>query len=41
MQVPFDGERVRGDSAAREQFYDARGYGTPRDGGVDLAPVEA
>jgi tRNA-intron endonuclease len=41
MQVPFDGERVRGDSAAREQFYDARGYGTPRDGGVELAPVEA
>ena len=41
MQVPFDGERVPGDSAAREQFYDARGYGTPRDGGVDLAPVEA
>jgi tRNA-intron endonuclease len=41
MQLPFDGDRVRGDSAAREQFYDARGYGTPRDGGVELAPVEA
>jgi len=41
MQVTFDGERARGDGAAREQFYDARGYGTPRDCGVDLAPVEA
>lgn len=40
MQVTFDGDRVRGGSDAREQFYDARGYGRPRDGGVDLAPVE-
>jgi tRNA-intron endonuclease len=40
MQVTFDGIRARGGSDAREQFYDARGYGRPRDGGVELAPVE-
>ncbi len=32
---------VRAGPAAREQFYDARGYGRPSDGEVLLAPVEA
>jgi tRNA-intron endonuclease len=32
---------VRAGPAAREQFYDARGYGRPSDGDVVLAPVEA
>lgn len=41
MEVTFDGDRVRGGRQAREQFYDARGYGQPRDGGIALAPVEA
>jgi len=41
MDVTFDGETVTGGRQAREQFYDARGYGRPRDGGVVLAPVEA
>jgi len=40
MQVTFDGDRARGGGAAREQFYDARGYGKPRDGDLDLAPAE-
>jgi tRNA-intron endonuclease len=40
MQVTFDGDRARGDGAAREQFYDARGYGRPQEGNLDLAPVE-
>ncbi len=41
MDVTFDGTVVRGGPAARERFYDARGYGRPDDGGVVLAPVEA
>ena len=41
MDATFDGTAVRGGAAAREQFYDARGYGRPDDGGVVLAPVEA
>ncbi len=41
MDATFDGTAVRGEGAAREQFYDARGYGRPDDGGVVLAPVEA
>ena len=41
MDATFDGTVVRGGAAAREQFYDARGYGRPDDGGVVLAPVEA
>ena len=41
MDATFDGTAVRAGSAAREQFYDARGYGRPDDGGVVLAPVEA
>ncbi len=41
MDVTFDGETVTGGRQAREQFYDSRGYGQPRDGGVALAPVEA
>jgi len=41
MQVTFDGDRARGGSDAREQFYDSRGYGKSHSGGVELAPVEA
>jgi len=41
MALRFDGGVVRGGSAARERFYDSRGYGRPRDGGLVLAPVEA
>ena len=41
MDATFDGTAVRAGSAAREQFYDARGYGRPDGGGVVLAPVEA
>ena len=40
MNLTFDGERVRAGPEARERFYDARGYGRPRDGDIDLAPVE-
>jgi len=40
MDLTFDGDSVHGDNEARERFYDARGYGRPRDGGVELAPVE-
>ena len=40
MDLTFDGERVRAGNEARERFYDSRGYGTPRDGGIELAPVE-
>jgi len=32
---------VRAGREAREQFHDARGYGRPQDGGLELAPVEA
>ena len=41
MDLTFDGDFVLGGTEARERFYDSRGYGTPRDGGVALAPVEA
>jgi tRNA-intron endonuclease len=41
MDATFDGDLVRAGRQAREQFYDARGYGRPDDGGVALAPVEA
>ena len=41
MELSFDGRRVRGGTAAREQFYDSRGYGRPEDGELVLAPVEA
>lgn len=40
MNLTFDGNAVRGGNEARERFYDSRGYGRPRDGGVELAPVE-
>jgi tRNA-intron endonuclease len=41
MDLTFDGDHVLGGTEARERFYDSRGYGSPRDGGVALAPVEA
>jgi tRNA-intron endonuclease len=41
MDVTFDGERVLAGTEARERFYDARGYGRPREGDLELAPVEA
>jgi tRNA-intron endonuclease len=41
MDASYDGDVVRAGRGAREQFYDARGYGRPVDGGVHLAPVEA
>ncbi|WP_302081962.1 tRNA-intron lyase [Salinibaculum rarum] len=41
MDATFDGDLVRAGRQAREQFYDARGYGRPDDGGVVLDPVEA
>ena len=41
VELTFDGETVRGGPDAREQFYDARGYGRPRDGDVEFDPVEA
>jgi len=41
MDVTFDGTVVNADSEARERFYDSRGYGTPRSGKLELAPVEA
>jgi tRNA-intron endonuclease len=41
MQVTFDGSRVHAGTDARERFYDSRGYGQPRDGNLELAPVEA
>ena len=40
MDVRFDGERGHGGRAAREQFYDSRGYGHPEDGDLELAAVE-
>ena len=40
MRVRFDGQRLRGGREARERFYDSRGYGRPRDGQLELAPVE-
>jgi len=41
MEVTFDGQRLRAGPEARERFYDSRGYGRPRDGALELAPVEA
>jgi tRNA-intron endonuclease len=41
MDASYDGDVVRAGRGAREQFYDARGYGRPVDGDVHLAPVEA
>jgi tRNA-intron endonuclease len=41
MDGTYDGDVVRAGRGAREQFYDARGYGRPLDGDVRLAPVEA
>ena len=41
MQVTFDGTLLRAGRQAREQFYDARGYGQPRGEELELAPVEA
>jgi tRNA-intron endonuclease len=41
MDLTLDGDTVRADSRAREQFYDSRGYGHTRNGDLDLAPVEA
>ena len=41
MDVTFDGEQAHAGRDARERFYDSRGYGTPRGGDLELAPVEA
>jgi tRNA-intron endonuclease len=41
MDATLAGDVVRAGQAAREQFYDARGYGRPVDGALELAPVEA
>jgi tRNA-intron endonuclease len=41
MDVTFDGKSVHAGTEARERFYDSRGYGTPQDGRLELAPVEA
>ena len=41
MDATYDGDIVRAGRGAREQFYDARGYGHPEDGDVLLDPVEA
>ena len=41
MDVTFDGTKVHAGRNARERFYDSRGYGTPRGGDLELAPVEA
>ena len=41
MDITFDGQRVRAGPEARERFYDSRGYGRPRGGDLELAPVEA
>ena len=41
MEFRFDGEQVRAGTGARERFYDSRGYGQPRGGDLELAPVEA
>jgi tRNA-intron endonuclease len=40
MDVTFDGDRARAGRAAREQFYDSRGYGRPDDGALELTAVE-
>jgi tRNA-intron endonuclease len=41
MDATLSGEAVRAGPAAREQFHDARGYGRPVGGDLELAPVEA
>ncbi|WP_247005710.1 tRNA-intron lyase [Halorientalis litorea] len=41
MNATLSGDVVRAGRQAREQFYDARGYGRPDDGSLVLAPVEA
>jgi tRNA-intron endonuclease len=41
MDAVYSGDLVRAGRQAREQFYDARGYGRPDDGGIVLDPVEA
>ncbi|CCQ33516.1 tRNA-splicing endonuclease protein [Halorhabdus tiamatea SARL4B] len=41
MELVLEGDVVRGDSEARERFYDSRGYGHVDAGGLVLAPVEA
>lgn len=41
MDGTYDSDVVRAGRQAREQFYDARGYGRPDDGDVVLDPVEA
>ncbi len=41
MDARFDGETVRAGKTGRERFYDSRGYGRPREAGIELAPVEA
>jgi len=41
MDATYDGDIVRAGRDAREQFYDARGYGRPVDVAVVLDPVEA
>lgn len=41
MELRLEGGLVRGGPAARERFYDSRGYGRPVESGLELAPVEA
>jgi tRNA-intron endonuclease len=41
MDATLDGDVVRAGRRAREQFYDARGYGRPDGDALVLAPVEA
>jgi tRNA-intron endonuclease len=41
MDATLSGGAVRAGRQAREQFYDARGYGRPHGDGIELAPVEA
>jgi len=41
MDATYEDGVVRAGRAAREQFYDARGYGRPVDGDVHLSPIEA
>ncbi|WP_181685317.1 tRNA-intron lyase [Halorhabdus salina] len=41
MELVLEDGVVRGNGAAREQFYDSRGYGRPVAEGLELAPVEA
>lgn len=41
MELKYDGETVTGGEQSRERFYDSRGYGSPHDGRLELAPVEA